>query len=143
MSAPPRLAVWILEAVVPTSDGEAIAGDLAEEFAGHVVPARGAAFARWWYCWQVARSLAPLFFRSWQRASLTRATVAVIGAGLAATGPAAALLALRTFVLQQVPLKTTTELSLLFIAALVVIVAATAGAGLTGAVRWLQVRRRN
>jgi hypothetical protein len=142
MSAPPRLALWILEAAVPTADGEAIAGDLGEEFAEHIVPARGAAFARWWYCWQVARSLAPLFLRSWQRASVTRATIAVVGAALAATGPAAALLALRTFVLQQVPLKTTTELSPLFIAALLVVVLATAGVGLTGAVRWLQVRQR-
>jgi hypothetical protein len=143
MSAPPRLAVWVLEAAVPTADGAALAGDLCEEFTEHIAPARGAAFAHWWYCWQVARSLAPLWVRSWERASLARASIAVIGAGLAATVPAAALLALRAFVLQQVPLKTTTELSLLFGVTLLVVVVPTAIVGLTAAARWLQAGRRN
>jgi hypothetical protein len=142
MSAPPRLAVWILEATVPTEDGAALAGDLCEEFTEHIVPARGAAAARWWYCWQVARSLAPLWVRSWERASLARASLAVVGAGVVATVPAAALLALRAFVLQQVPLKTTAEFSPLFGVALLIVVLLTALVGLSAAVRCLQACRR-
>jgi hypothetical protein len=142
MSAPPRLAVWILEATIPTEDGAALAGDLCEEFTEHIAPARGAAFARRWYCWQVARSLAPLWVRSWERASLARASIAVVGAGLAATMPAAALVALRAFVLQQVPLKTTAEFSPLFGVALLIVVLLTALVGLSVAVRCLQACHR-
>jgi hypothetical protein len=134
--------VWILEASLSTQDGDAVAGDLHEEFTDHIVPSRGAAFGRWWYCWQVARSLAPLWVRSWERASLARASLAVVGAGIVATVPAAALLALRAFVLQQVPLKTTAEFSPLFRVALLIVVLLTALIGLSAAVRCLQGCRR-
>jgi len=128
---PPRVASWLLEAALPQSMGEAIAGDLHEEFCEYTVPRRGVFLARWWYRWQVARSLAPLFFRSWQRASVRRGSFAVIAAGLIPVLPATLLLMLRTFVLQQVPLKTTRELGLEFGILLggVVIAAAVAGVG--------------
>ena len=93
---PPRIASWLLEASLLSLDGEAIAGDLHEEFCAHIVPARGVFRARWWYRWQVARSLAPLYFRSWQRASLFRASVAIVGAGFTAVVPATLLVMLRT-----------------------------------------------
>jgi hypothetical protein len=134
---PPRLASWLLEASLPSIDGEALAGDLHEEFCAYVVPARGLCRARWWYRWQVARSLAPLFLRSWQRASVVRASVAVLGAGLIAVVPATLLLMLRTFVLQQVPLKTTPELSIAFAAVLLVVAGGAAGGGVAVAIRML------
>ena len=112
MISPPRFASWLIAVSLPTADGDAITGDLLEEFREYIVPNRGLLVARWWYRWQVARSLAPLFFRSWQRASMRRASTAMVSAAAVATMPATALLMLRSFVLQQVPLKTTSELSL-------------------------------
>ena len=138
---PPRMASWLLEASLPTRDGEALAGDLHEEFCVYVVPARGLFRARWWYRWQVARSLAPLFFRSWQRASMVRASMAVFGAGLIAVVPATLLLMLRTFVLQQVPLKTTPELSVAFATVLLVVIVVAAACGVAVAVRLLASAR--
>jgi hypothetical protein len=140
MIDPPRTASWLLLAALPTSDGDAIAGDLCEEFQEHIVPARGLRFARWWYCWQVARSLAPLFFRSWQRASVTRAAAAIVAAGAMAALPASALLLVRAFVLSQVPLKTTSELSAAFAVVLAGVIVATMGMGLAVAIRTLQRR---
>ena len=136
MIDPPRFASWLLEAALPTGDGEAITGDLIEEFQDRV-PHRGYWFARWWFYWQVARSLAPLFFRSWEKASLLRASFAIVTAGLAATLPAALLLILRTFVLQQVPLKTTSELSTVFALVLAVVVVMAISAAAAFAVRVL------
>ena len=133
---PPRVACWLLEAALPDT-GEAIAGDLCEEYREHVVPARGEALARWWFRWQVARSLAPLFFRSWQRASVLDASAAMVGGGIAAAVPATLLLMLRTFVLQQVPLKTTTEMSMAFVIVLTIVVVVTTVIGVLGAVRAL------
>jgi hypothetical protein len=137
---PPALAVWLLEAALPPADGEAIAGDLHEEFREHVLPARGPWLARWWYRWQVARSLAPLFLRSWQRATIARASAAVVAAGVIATLPATLLLLLRSFVLQQVPLKTTAEISPAFAAGLGAVMLLTAAAALGTAIT-LCVRR--
>jgi hypothetical protein len=130
----------LLEATLPADTGAAIAGDLCEEFSAHVAPSRGVWAARWWFRWQVARSLAPLFLRSWQRASILRAAAAVAVAGAAVTTPAALLLALRTFVLQQVPLKTTPEMSLAFVAALTMLVACSTAGALLAAVRLLARR---
>jgi hypothetical protein len=141
MSNPPRLAIWLLEVALPTPDGEAIAGDLVEEFSEHTVPHRGRWFARWWFCWQVARSLGPLYFRSWERASLLRASVALIGAGCVATVPAAGLLMLRTFALQQVPLKTTAEVSTLFALSWLTVLLVTASIAAVVAIRILYPRR--
>jgi hypothetical protein len=137
---PPRLACWLLEATLPAGTGEALAGDLCQEYVEHVVPTRGEHAARWWFRWQVARSLAPLFFRSWQRAPVLHASAAIAVAGLAATTPATLLLMLRTFVLQQVPLKTTTEMSGAFVVALTSLIVATALLGVLGAVRLLARR---
>ena len=61
----------------------------------------------------------------------------MIAAGLIPVLPATLLLMLRTFVLQQVPLKTTAEPSLIFAIALGVLVAFSAGIGLTLAIRLL------
>ena len=134
---PPRVASWLLETALPQSLAEAIAGDLYEEFCDYAVPRRGVFLARWWYRWQVARSLAPLFFRSWQRASIRRGSAAVIAAGLIPVLPATLLLMLRTFVLQQVPLKTTAELSMVFAIVLGALVALSALIGLALALRLL------
>ena len=105
------------------------------------MPRRGAAFAKCWYCWQVARSLAPLFFRSWERASVTRASVAITAAAVAATVPAAALLTLRSFTLSQVPLKTTAELSAAFAISLLIVGVVTGLLGLAIAIRVLHPKR--
>ena len=134
MIAPPRLSAWFLEASLAASERDAVLGDLCEEFQKYVLPQRGAMRARWWYRWQVARSLAPLFFRSWERATVHRASAAVVGAAVMATGPAAALMMVRTFVLQQVPLKTTTELSGPFVLSLGLLVLCAGGLGVAGAV---------
>ena len=134
---PPRVASWLLETALPQSMAEAIAGDLYEEFCEYAVPRRGVFLARWWYRWQVARSLAPLFFRSWQRASVPRASTAIVGGAVIAVVPATMLLMLRTFVLQQVPLKTTAELSMVFAIVLGALVALSALIGLALALRLL------
>lgn len=120
MTHPPRFASWLLAATL-LPDAEAIAGDLLEE-----MPQR----SRAWYVWQVTRSLAPLFFRSWQRASVTHASAAMISAAAVATMPAAALLSLRSFTLSQVPLKTASELSTGFALLLFVVLAASSAVGL-------------
>jgi hypothetical protein len=134
---PPRLATWLLELTLPTVDGEALAGDLCEEYRAHIVPDRGLRQANWWYRRQVARSLAPLVFRAWQRASVARASLAVGGAAMLAAAPAVLLLALRGFVLQQVPLKTTSELSAGFAVLLATVAIAATGGAIAAAVRLL------
>jgi hypothetical protein len=113
MTYPPRFASWVLAATL-VPDAEAIAGDLCEDMRHR---------SRAWYTWQVARSLAPLFFRSWQRASVTRASAAMLVAGATAMVPTAALLSVRSFALSQVPLKTTPELSPLFAGTLAIVLA--------------------
>lgn len=137
MIAPPRIAAWLLQSTLAASERDAVIGDLCEEFVSYVVPAQGAMRARWWYRWQVARSLAPLFLRSWERASLQRASTAIVGGAVMATLPGSVLLMLRTFVLQQVPLKTTSELSLAFAATLAVVVLGAGALGVTTAIRLL------
>jgi hypothetical protein len=143
MTTPPRLAAWLLEAILAASDCDAVAGDLWEEFNTHVVPRRGVVTARWWYRWQVARSLAPLFFRSWEKAPLARAAGALIAAATAGTVPATALILLRSFVLQQVPLKATAEPSLAFIVTLAVVVVCAGVGGLAVAGRVLGAQPRH
>jgi hypothetical protein len=142
MIAPPRLFAWVLEHALAQCERDAVVGDLCEEFNAFMVPQRGVWSARWWYRVQVVRSLAPLFFRSWERASLGRASAAIVGAALAGTAPAAALIMLRAFVLQQVPLKTASEPSLFFVTALLLVVLATAGMGCVAAVAILNAERR-
>jgi hypothetical protein len=143
MMTPPRLSAWLLEATLSASDRDAVAGDLWEEFNQHVVPRRGVRMARWWYRWQVARSLAPLFFRSWERASLARASAALIGAAVAGTVPVTALILLRAFVLQQVPLKATAEPSLAFVMSLSAVVLIASVCGVAVAVRVLSAQPRD
>lgn len=130
MTEPPRLASWLLAATL-LPDADAIAGDLYEE-----MPHR----SRAWYVWQVTRSLAPLFFRSWQRASVTRASAAIAAAAAAAALPAAALLSLRSFALSQVPLKTTSDASPLFLVVLIVVLALSAITGFAIGARLLHAR---
>ena len=143
MNAPPRLCAWLLEAALAAPERDAVAGDLCEEFNVHVLPRRGVVMARWWYRWQVARSLAPLFVRSFERASDARASAALVGAALVMTVPASALILLRTFVLQQVPLKTTAEPSMAFAAALAAVVVLTGVCGLAAAVRVMRAQPRD
>ena len=143
MMAPPRLSAWLLEATLAASDRDAVTGDLWEEFNRHVVPRRGVRLARWWYRWQVARSLAPLLVRSWEKASVARAAIALIGAAVASTLPASALILLRTFVLQQVPLKATAEPSLTFIVTLSAVVVMASVCAVAAAVRVLSAQPRD
>jgi hypothetical protein len=138
MTGPPRLAEWLLASSLAASERDAVVGDLSEEFSTLIVHELGTCKARWWYRWQVARSLAPLFFRSWERASVARASVAIAAAAVAATVPAMLLVMLRTFVLQQVPLKTTADLSPAFGLALLIVGAASGAIGLACAVRVLR-----
>jgi len=137
MIALPRFATWLLEATLPPSEADAVCGDLCEEFTVFVVPQRGKLAANFWYCWQVARSLGPIVLRTWQRATVTRSTVAITCAALAATVPATVLVLLRTFTLQQVPLKTTAEASLLFAAILAAVIVAGIWLGAAVAIRVL------
>jgi hypothetical protein len=137
MKAPPRLASWLLASALAASHRDAVLGDLCEEFNTYIVPSRGAVRAHWWYAVQVIRSLAPLFLRSWERASVLRASVAVVGAGLLSTVPASGLLMLRAFVLQHVPLKTTAELSVEFAVLLGAVVLSTGALGVAAAIRVL------
>jgi hypothetical protein len=143
MTAPPRLSAWLLDATLAAADRDAVTGDLWEEYTVHVVPQRGVLLARWWYRWQVARSLAPLFFRSWEEASVARASAALVGGASLATVPAGALIVLRTFVLLQVPLKTTAEPSLAFSAALAAVVMLASMCGVAAAIRVLRAESRN
>jgi hypothetical protein len=143
MMPPPRLSAWLLEAALGPSDRAAVAGDLWEEFTMHVVPRRGLFLARWWYRWQVARSLAPLFLRSWEKASLARASAALMGVAVAGTFPATALVLLRAFVLQQVPLKATAEPSLAFVMGLAAVVVVASVSGVAAAVRVLRAEPRD
>lgn len=142
MIEPPRLASLLLEATLASSDRDVVMGDLCEEFRVYVVPSRGVTFARWWYRWQAVRSLHPLFVRSWERASLQRASAALIGAALVATLPASLLIMLRTFVLQQVPLKTTAEPSLAFTLALLTVLLLAGVLGFAAAIRVLNAEPR-
>jgi hypothetical protein len=67
--------------------------------------------------------------------------VAVLGAGVLAAIPATLLILLRTFVLRQVPLKTTAEMSTTFAVMLGVVVAVAGCAALVWAVRALRSGR--
>jgi hypothetical protein len=136
MTRPPRFAVRLLD-VMRLSEAEAIAGDLREEFYTHVVPRRGAMFAKWWFARQVAGSLGPLFFRAWQRASATRASASLLAAAVVGIVPATTLLSLRSFVLSQVPLKTDAAVSASFAWMLWSVTAISAGAGLVIGIRLL------
>jgi hypothetical protein len=137
MIAPPRISAWLLEYTLAAPERDAVSGDLCEAFNVEIVPKRGLVSARWWYRWQVARSLAPLILRSWERASVQRGSAAIVTAALVATMPTAALVLLRTFVLQQVPLKTTADMSVSFAFALLVLALACGAVGLAAAIRIL------
>ncbi|HSR67188.1 MAG TPA: ABC transporter permease, partial [Acidobacteriota bacterium] len=56
-TVPPRLASWLVERCWPKPDGEAVAGDLDEEFLLYVRPRRGALPARAWYWRQALMAL--------------------------------------------------------------------------------------
>jgi hypothetical protein len=66
-----------------------------------------------------------------------QASTAAISAGLIATLPSSLLIALRSFVLQQVPLKTTPDLSAAFALGLTIVVLLSGGLGLVAAIRVL------
>ena len=142
MTAPPRFANWLLASSLAAPDRDPVLGDLCEEFNTRIVPARGVLRARCWYRVQVIRSLLPLIFRSWERASVTRASIAIISGGLVSAAPASALLMLRSFVLQQVPLKTTAELSVAFALLLGAIVLGACVLGAAAAIRALNADAR-
>jgi hypothetical protein len=113
-----RLAEHLLSACLPAAEREYLLGDLAEEYNTVVVPARGPRAARWWFIGQILRSMPPLCYRAWERATLGRACGAVVCGGVIATVPPVLLTMLRAFVLQQVPLKSASDVSITFAAAL-------------------------
>ena len=143
MTAPPRLATWLLERTLAAPERDVLLGDLWEEFTDHVLPAHGRTRASIWYFRQAVRALGPLFVRTWERASVGNATTAVLGAGLLATGPAVALLALRSFVLQQVPLKTTADMSVEFAVVLAAVTLVSSVCGVLAAIDVLNTDTRN
>ena len=57
MTAPPRLAIWLLSRTVPAGCRDAVLGDLEEEFVEQALPRLGARRARLWF-WRQAFSLA-------------------------------------------------------------------------------------
>jgi hypothetical protein len=142
MSTPPPFAAWLLAAALPSRDRDFVLGDLAEEFATVIAPHHGRRRANWWYRRQVACSLAPLVCRAWERASLARASTAIAGAAVTASLPASMLILMRSFVLQQVPLKTTAEPSVSFLVLLAALVLVAAGAGVAAAIRILDTGAR-
>ncbi|HYE86897.1 MAG TPA: ADOP family duplicated permease [Vicinamibacterales bacterium] len=56
MNRPPIIAAWLLERLLDRDSREAVAGDLAEEFA-ELRASRGAAAAAWWYWRATIRSI--------------------------------------------------------------------------------------
>jgi hypothetical protein len=142
MIAPPRFAAWLLESTLSASERDAVMGDLYEEFTTCIAPTRSAAAARWWYRSQVWRSLAPLWLRAWERASAQRASAALVGGALLATVPASLLITIRTFVLQQVPLKTTPDLSVEFALTLGIVALCAGVVGFAAAIRVLNADSR-
>ena len=66
----PRLARALLAALVPADERQAMLRDIDEEFARHVLPARGAAAARVWYWRQVIGSIRPALAMRRRRSGL-------------------------------------------------------------------------
>jgi hypothetical protein len=62
----PKGAEFLL-LLVPRGYRENLVGCLEEEFATVVLPRYGRQMARWWYCWQVAASLAPIVWAQVKR----------------------------------------------------------------------------
>ena len=59
----------LLYFLLPRSDREVIAGDLEEDFRTNILPKFGPRFARWWYRWQVARTIFAIVFGLVERAA--------------------------------------------------------------------------
>jgi protein TonB len=59
---PPRLALRLLELILPERDQEGLIGDLIEEYEG-LAESRSAAAARRWLWWQALHSIAPMLGR--------------------------------------------------------------------------------
>jgi hypothetical protein len=129
-----RALLWL---VLPREERDAVVGDLHEEFAGIVLPQRGAWRARGWYWGQVLRSVAPLLVLRWQRGGrpplLAGGAAALVAAGL----PLLAAEALRRFVLSQVPLRASAAHSASYLAAVVSMGLLLAGLGGWAGMRWV------
>jgi hypothetical protein len=140
-AAPPRIGRALLWLVLPPEDRQAVEGDLHEEFAGIVLPQRGAWRARGWYWGQVLRSVAPLLVLRWQRQGrpplLAGGAAALLGAG----APLLAAEALRRFVLSQVPLRAAAEPSAAYLMGLAVVGLLLAVLGAGAGARWVRPAR--
>lgn len=114
-ATPPRIARALLWLCLPASERQTIPGDLDEEFSLVILPARGPAAAHRWYLEQVLHSIAPLLAMRLRHADFTRALLAAL---LTLAAPLVATHALRSFVLSQVPLKTDSTPSTLYLTSL-------------------------
>ena len=72
MSVPPPIARWILRQLAGSTHGDAMVGDLDEEFHEHVVGERSLFAARMWYRAQVIKSLSPTLLQRARRAGKNR-----------------------------------------------------------------------
>jgi hypothetical protein len=78
LPVPPRLAAWVLSAVVAHPEVQPILGDLQEEYV-LVTGATSGPRARWWYVSQVARSILPLIAAVARRADWGRTLAGAVG----------------------------------------------------------------
>jgi hypothetical protein len=95
MTAPPRVARFLVRVACPERDVEFVLGDLDAEFAMRSGPAR-------WYWRQAVRSAGALAMMGMRRSDWEYALLAVF---LASAAPAVLMEAWWSFVLSQVPLK--------------------------------------
>lgn len=72
VSVPPPIARWILRQLAGSTHGDAMVGDLDEEFHEHVVGERSLFAVRMWYRAQVIKSLSPTLLKRARRAGKNR-----------------------------------------------------------------------
>lgn len=75
MKSTPRFAKWLVRAVADDHYGDALLGDLEEEFHTHIAPTTNAAAAQLWYWRQAVGSVGPLLRRRLARARARNAHV--------------------------------------------------------------------
>ena len=83
--APPRFGDWLLNALLPKSDREVMAGDLAEEYSIRVREAASHASAARWYWGQVCRSTSFTLYVALARGRWIATAGVALGAYVAAS----------------------------------------------------------
>jgi hypothetical protein len=99
---PPRLAVLLLRASCPAGDWPWVLAELEEEYAGHVLPRRGAKGARRWFWSQAVRSMGALAMKGIRGGEWECALLFIL---LASAGPAVLVEAWWGYLLTLVPYK--------------------------------------